>query len=59
MDSNAVQSLSRLYECFAPRVDIEAQGEAAPAVMEKLFVFSLVWSSGKRRDPAYRDVIRL
>lgn len=46
VDVNAVQSLSRLYEVFAPRVDIEAQGEKANEVMEKLFVFTMVWSVG-------------
>mmetsp|Transcript_64893 Transcript_64893/g.119431 ORF Transcript_64893/g.119431 Transcript_64893/m.119431 type:complete len:4522 (+) Transcript_64893:77-13642(+) len=45
-DVNAVESLSRLYEAVSPRVDIEAQGEKAGEVMEKLFVFCLIWSLG-------------
>jgi dynein heavy chain len=46
VDCNAVQSLTRIYECVSPRVDIEAQGEKAVEVMDKLFAFSLVWSVG-------------
>ncbi|CAE8702622.1 unnamed protein product, partial [Polarella glacialis] len=46
VDVNAVISLTRLYETFAPRIDIEAQGEKAADTMERIFVFALVWSLG-------------
>eukprot|EP00929_Paragymnodinium_shiwhaense_P077086 TRINITY_DN3967_c0_g4_i1.p1 TRINITY_DN3967_c0_g4~~TRINITY_DN3967_c0_g4_i1.p1 ORF type:complete len:2593 (+),score=910.05 TRINITY_DN3967_c0_g4_i1:931-7779(+) len=46
VDCNAVQSMSRFYETLAPRVDIEAQGEKAMEVLERLFVFACIWSLG-------------
>eukprot|EP00928_Gymnodinium_smaydae_P048232 TRINITY_DN3222_c2_g2_i2.p1 TRINITY_DN3222_c2_g2~~TRINITY_DN3222_c2_g2_i2.p1 ORF type:complete len:3935 (+),score=1014.18 TRINITY_DN3222_c2_g2_i2:1731-11807(+) len=46
VDVNAIQSLSRFYETLAPKIDIEAYGEKSLEVLEKLFVFSMVWSLG-------------
>mmetsp|Transcript_14483 Transcript_14483/g.50911 ORF Transcript_14483/g.50911 Transcript_14483/m.50911 type:complete len:4419 (-) Transcript_14483:356-13612(-) len=46
VDPNAVQSLCRLYECVAPRIDLDALGERSAEILEKLFAFCLVWSLG-------------
>jgi dynein heavy chain len=46
IDVNAVQSMTRLYECIQPKVDCESLGEKAMEAYEKLFVFCCVWSLG-------------
>ncbi|CAK9054035.1 Dynein axonemal heavy chain 2 (Axonemal beta dynein heavy chain 2) (Ciliary dynein heavy chain 2) [Durusdinium trenchii] len=54
VDTNAVMSLTRLYETFAPKIDIESFGEKTLEALDKLFAFSLIWSLGASITEASR-----
>ena len=54
---NGVISLTNLYDAFASGADLEKGEEAYLLLLEKWFVFCMLWSIGGSVDEAGRDVI--
>ncbi|CEL98551.1 unnamed protein product [Vitrella brassicaformis CCMP3155] len=54
---NGVMSLCRLFEVFIQKCDLAAHGENAARVLERIFVFSLIWSLGGSVDGDSRPII--
>ena len=56
-DINSVISLTKVYDAFANPADLEKNDENYWLLLEKWFVFSLIWSVGASVDEQGRDAI--
>ena len=54
---NSVISLTNLYDAFATGADLDRSDDAYWLLLEKWFVFAMLWSIGGSVDEAGRDII--